>query len=141
MARAYAADLPSPRTLTTVGIERRASDIAGRGLFTTEPVATGAAVTVDESRLNHSCDPTLAWSGERIVAFRDIRAGEELTVDYATATTDPAMLVRCHCETYRCRQMVTGDDWRIPEVQRRYAGHFAPAVQRAIEEAAVGDRT
>jgi hypothetical protein len=29
--------------------------------------------------------------------------------------------------------MVTGDDWQIPELQRRYAGHFAPEVRRRIE--------
>ena len=129
-----------------MGIERRESDIAGHGLFTDAPLPAGQAVDVDADGLNHSCDPTLAWSGDALVAFRDIRRGEELTLDYATSTTDPAMLVRCHCETYRCRQMVTGDDWRIPEVQRRYAGHVAPEVQRAIEDAAiedaaVGDRT
>lgn len=113
--------------------ERRASPIAGRGTFTTEPLAAGATVAVDHRELNHSCDPSLVWEGEQLVAFRDVAAGEELTVDYATTTTDPDLLVRCHCETYRCRQMVTGDDWRIPEVQRRYAGHFAPEVQRAID--------
>jgi hypothetical protein len=119
-----------------VGIERRASAIAGRGLFTTVPVTLGEPVPVEPEALNHSCDPTLVWdtAGAALVAFRDLRAGEELTVDYATTTADPAMLVRCHCETYRCRQLVTGDDWRIPELQRRYAGHFAPEVQRRIED-------
>ena len=116
-------------------VERRRSVIAGRGLFTTEGIARGERVDVDAELLNHSCDPTLAWSadGARLEAFRDLSAGEELTVDYATSSADPDMLVRCHCETYRCRQMVTGDDWRIPQVQRRYAGHFAPAVQSLVD--------
>lgn len=120
-------------------VERRASAIAGRGLFTTQPLAAGSLVEADTALLNHSCDPTLAWAGPRLVAFRDVAEGEELTVDYATTTTDPDMLVRCHCETYRCRQMVTGEDWRIPELQRRYAGHLAPQVQAAVDnEAARG---
>lgn len=114
-------------------VERRASAIAGRGLFTTQPLPDGSALEVDAALLNHSCDPTLAWAGTRLVTFRDVAAGEELTVDYATTTTDPDMLVRCHCETYRCRQMVTGEDWRIPELQRRYAGHLAPEVQAALD--------
>jgi hypothetical protein len=50
------------------------------------------------------------------------------------------MLVRCHCETYRCRQMVTGDDWRIPEVQRRYSGRFAAQVQRLIDQTRTSGR-
>ena len=119
-----------------MGIERRASAIAGHGLFTTVPVALGERVPVEAKTLNHSCDPTLVWdaAGDALVAFRDVEAGEELTVDYATTTADPAMMVRCHCETYRCRQLVTGDDRRIPELQRRYAGHFAREVQRLMQD-------
>ena len=117
--------------------ERRASPIAGRGTFTTRALPAGTRVAVDASELNHSCDPTLVIVAGRdgaLEAFRDVAAGEELTVDYATLTADPVLLVRCHCESYRCRQMVTGDDWRIPQVQRRYAGHFAPQVQHLLDE-------
>ena len=115
--------------------QRRASAIAGRGLFTAGALASGAVVDADPQLLNHSCDPSLVWAAEGtgLVAFRDIAAGEELTIDYATGTTDPEMLVRCHCETYRCRQLVTGDDWQLLEVQRRYAGHFATDVQHRID--------
>ena len=116
--------------------ERRASPIAGRGVFTDAAIARGVAVAVEADLLNHSCDPTLVWAadGVGLVAFRDVEPGEELTVDYATSSTDPQMVVRCHCETYRCRQLVTGDDWRIPQVQQRYAGHLAPQVQRVVED-------
>ncbi len=104
-------------------------------MFTTGPLGRGAGVEVDPGVLNHSCDPSLAWAadGPTLVALRDVQPGEELTVDYATGSTDAEMVVRCHCETYRCRQLVTGDDWRIPQVQQRYAGHLAPEVQRAVD--------
>lgn len=83
---------------------------------------------------NHSCDPNLGWTDEyTLVAIRDVAPGEELTSDYATSTLDPQFLLRCHCQTYRCRQMVTGDDWRIPQLQRRYAGRWTPYLQRHIE--------
>jgi len=118
-----------------MAMERHVSAIAGHGVFTTAAVPRGAPVEVDAALLNHSCDPSLVWtpSGDGLVAFRDVDPGEELTVDYATSSTDPELVVRCHCETYRCRQLVTGDDWRIPQVQQRYAGHFAPEVQRAVD--------
>jgi hypothetical protein len=29
--------------------------------------------------------------------------------------------------------MVEGSDWRIPQLQRRYAGHWAPEVQALID--------
>jgi hypothetical protein len=85
---------------------------------------------------NHSCSPNLGWSGAySLVALRDVAAGEELTHDYATSIADPEFLLRCHCETYRCRQLVSGDDWQIPELQLRYAGHWLPVVQRLIDRA------
>jgi hypothetical protein len=120
--------------------ERRASAIAGHGLFTTARLRAGTPVNVDPAALNHSCDPTLAWdaAGTGLVTFRDVAEGEELTIDYATSSTDPDLLVRCHCETYRCRQMVTGEDWRIPEVQRRNAGHLASAVREAVDRSVQG---
>jgi uncharacterized protein len=84
---------------------------------------------------NHSCEPNLWWTDEyTLSARRDIAAGEELTYDYSTGNADPQFLLRCHCESYRCRQMVTGDDWRIPQLQRVYAGHWTPMLQRLIDQ-------
>lgn len=83
---------------------------------------------------NHSCEPSVAWSGGyTLVALRDLSPGEEVSFDYATSTADPGFLLRCHCETYRCRQMVEGTDWQMPALQRRYAGHWTPYLQRLID--------
>jgi len=83
---------------------------------------------------NHGCDPNLGWADEySLVTLRDIVDGEELLSDYAMSTVDPDYYLRCHCPSYRCRQMVEGSDWRIPQLQQRYAGHWAPAVQRLID--------
>jgi uncharacterized protein len=120
-------------------VEERPSPVAGRGLFATAPIAAGtvvlrpAAPVQEAGGVNHGCDPTLGWAGDELVTLRDVVAGEELLVDYAMSTTDPAYYLRCHCPSYRCRQMVEGTDWRIPQLQQRYAGHWAPAVQRLID--------
>jgi SET domain-containing protein len=117
--------------------ELRPSRIAGRGVFATAPIAAGTAVLHQDviGELNHSCEPNLGWSadGSRLVAVRDIAADEELTVDYATRISDPDFVMMCHCETYRCRQVIEGTDWQIPQLQKRYAGMWAPEVQRLIE--------
>lgn len=83
--------------------------------------------------LNHSCDPNAWYDGETLVTRRPITAGDELTVDYATGSTE--FVLYCHCETYRCRQVVEGTDWQIPQLRQRYAGHWAPAVQQLIDAA------
>jgi uncharacterized protein len=108
-------------------------------LFATQPVEAGRTVLRvpcpgSFGPLNHSCEPNLGWSDDlTLVTIRDIAAGEELTCDYATGTDDAELVLMCHCETYRCRQVIEGTDWRIPQLQQRYAGRWAPAVQRRID--------
>lgn len=112
-------------------LERRASAIAGAGIFATVELAAG---TVVAGAFNHSCDPNTWFDGDVLVTRRVVSAGEELTYDYATGPADWAgRALFCHCETYRCRQVVERDDWRIPQLQRRYAGHFSPSVQQLID--------
>jgi SET domain-containing protein len=82
--------------------------------------------------LNHSCAANLGMRGEiTFVAMRDIRAGEELTHDWAT-TDDDDYSVECKCGASNCRKIVTGKDWQRPELQRRYAGYFSAYLARKI---------
>lgn len=82
---------------------------------------------------NHSCDPNL-WHADAftLAARRDVDAGEELTVDYATQTADPDFRMTCRCGSELCRGAVTGEDWRRPELQERYGGHWVPALRKKI---------
>jgi hypothetical protein len=94
-------------------------------------------VTEEERELsmlysNHSCDANLGMRGEiTFVAMRDIHAGEELTHDWAV-TDDDDYSVECRCGASNCRKILTGKDWRRPELQRRYAGYFSPYLARQI---------
>jgi SET domain-containing protein len=75
--------------------------------------------------LNHSCDPNLGVRGEiTFVAMRDIRAGEELTHDWAM-TDDDDYSVECNCGASDCRKTLTGKDWQRPDLQKRYVGYFS----------------
>lgn len=86
--------------------------------------------------LNHSCDSNL-WMADDVtlVARRDIAADEELTVDYALFTAQPDWKLDhlCQCGAPVCRQMVTGNDWRRPDMQQRYFPHFSPFINQRIE--------
>jgi uncharacterized protein len=85
---------------------------------------------------NHSCDPNLWWvSAYELAASSDIAAGEELTNDYATSSGEPDFVMACSCGRRQCRGVVTGDDWRRPELQERYEGHWVPALQARIRAA------
>jgi hypothetical protein len=89
----------------------------------------------DQRFLNHSCDPNVGWvDASTLATMVDVAAGSELVTDYAMSIAEPAWLLRCHCPSRRCRQMVEGTDWRIPVLQQRYAGWWTPHVQRLVDE-------
>lgn len=82
---------------------------------------------------NHSCDPNLAIQGQIVlVAMRDIAAGEELTIDWAT-TDDGDHEMECRCGSPRCRRTVTGKDWMNPTLQKKYRGWFCWFLQAKID--------
>ena len=87
--------------------------------------------------LNHSCDPSVGnLDLFSTVAMRDIKIGEQITIDYATVDTDeiqehPGM--QCFCKAKNCRKTITGDDWMLPELWKRYGiENFQPHIQRKI---------
>jgi SET domain-containing protein len=90
-----------------------------------------AATTVHYG--NHSCDPNLWHVGPyEIATRRPVRAGEELTMDYATQTGAPGFSMSCRCGAAGCRGEVTSEDWRRADLQARYAGHWVPALEARI---------
>jgi hypothetical protein len=105
--------------------------ILSDNLYLADPADTAVAA---DYHLNHSCDPNL-WMGDEItlVARCDIAPGEELTVDYALWECEPSYrLDPCRCGSPLCRGRITGDDWRLSDLQERYAGHFVPYINRMI---------
>ena len=74
--------------------------------------------------INYSCDPNIGMLGEStVVAFRDIKPNEELTIDYAMIANDDISM-ECSCESLNCRRIITGKDWMKPELQEKYKGYF-----------------
>lgn len=84
--------------------------------------------------VNHSCAPNLGVRGQiALVAMRSIAPDEELCFDYAMTDGSPYDEFECCCGTPQCRKHITGEDWRIPELQTRYAGYFSAYLQRRID--------
>ena len=83
--------------------------------------------------VNHSCDPNCGLVGAvLVVAMRDIEAGEEITFDYAMCDSTDYDEFDCSCDTAHCRKHVTGNDWKRPDLQQRYAGWFSSYLARKI---------
>ena len=116
-------------TLATMNVDRQSRSIQiAEDLY----LAPGE-LPEDGDMLNHSCEPTCVLLGATVViAWRDIEVGEELTFDYATADDTDYDEFDCFCESPSCRGKVTGNDWKRPELQQKYAGHFASYIQHQI---------
>ena len=85
---------------------------------------------------NHSCEPNIGMRGQIVfVAMRDIRAGEELTHDWAM-TDDDDSSIECRCGTASCRGTITGKDWQLRELQERYRGYFSAYLAQKIRNEA-----
>lgn len=86
-------------------------------------------------RVNHSCEPNVGFSGQlTLVTLRDLRCGEEVTFDYATcvASDDGAFTMECACGAPSCRKVITGQDWRLAEVQKRLLPHYQPFLRERV---------
>ena len=83
---------------------------------------------------NHSCEPNLGFFGQiGLVAMRDIEIGEELTFDYAMSDGGPYDEFECLCSSLNCRVKITGNDWKLPELWKKYDGYFSPYLARRIK--------
>lgn len=92
--------------------------------------AVGVELDVDQW-LNHSCDSnTWMYDARTVIARRNIRAGEEITLDFALWWDEPdyTYTEKCGCNTVKCRTKVTGGDWKLEQVQKDYFNHFVPFI-------------
>lgn len=86
--------------------------------------------------LNHSCDPTAGIRGTvSVVAMRDLTAGDEITIDYATIEGDPLWEMACCCGAANCRKVVRSIHF-LPEAQFWSYLPFVPAYFQRLHRSA-----
>lgn len=84
--------------------------------------------------VNHSCDPNLGFdSNGNLRAMGNVEPYMELTFDYSMADSVAFDEFECLCASAICRKSITGDDWQIPDLQKRYKGWFMPYLQAKID--------
>jgi hypothetical protein len=79
--------------------------------------------------LNHSCDPNAMRSGVKVFAWRPIRAGDEITIDYRLNAFDGDAWP-CACGTSACTGTVVGSFFALPPERQQAYLRFAPAFIR-----------
>ena len=90
---------------------------------------------------NHSCNPNAGFKGQIfLVAMRNIKKEEQVTFDYGMVLMKtPGLkiqykLKKCMCGSKNCRQTITVNDWKIPDLQKRYNGYFQWYIQSKVDK-------
>ncbi len=95
--------------------------------------ATNKKELEDADFVNHSCSPNCGIKNAlKIVAMRDIKPGEEITIDYAMQECSEFRM-KCRCGSRDCRKTVTGRDWKIRRLQKKYKGYFSDYLRKKID--------
>lgn len=80
--------------------------------------------------INHSCAPNAWLTGLNVTARRSIRAGEEITLDYATFCNEIMEPFPCHCGANACRKVIKGTDYRSGFVREKYGEHVSAYIRK-----------
>ena len=79
--------------------------------------------------VNHSCSANLILKGfNKLVAQRDLKANEELTLDYGTVFIGEGRTIidSCHCGSSQCRKTIKTNDYLLlPEDSLGVYVHWA----------------
>jgi histone-lysine N-methyltransferase SETD2 len=75
--------------------------------------------------LNHSCDPNALRKGVNVYAWKDIRQGDEVTIDYRL-NAFTGQLCDCFCESENCQGYFILSFFSLPEEQQRMYLPFTP---------------
>ena len=84
--------------------------------------------------INHSCEPNCGIAGTSSVqTLRDIEIGEELTFDYAMSDSSQYDEFTCACGKDKCRDKITGMDWKKKDLQVKYSKYFSAYIESLIK--------
>jgi len=84
--------------------------------------------------LNHSCDSNAAVAGTKtLVALRDIKEDQEISIDYSMTDADPHWGLRCQCRSKKCRKHIQAIYTVPEEVFQRHMPYVPRYFQRLYE--------
>jgi len=87
--------------------------------------ARSAVLLAPGCYLNHSCEPNAMRSGVKVFAWRRIRMGEEITIDYRLNAFG-ARRSKCLCGSSSCTGEIVGDFFSLSRKRQRDYLPFAP---------------
>jgi SET domain-containing protein len=115
---------------------------------------TRTSVQIDEDKhiegtedtiafLNHSCEPNayIDFGGVYLRAIRNIKAGEEITLNYLTADSDLHTKFACHCGSPRCYGEIRGFKYLTQSQKFELKEYLSPYLRKQLEKEAESGAT
>lgn len=89
--------------------------------------------------INHSCNPNSGIKENLfLISMCKIKKGEQVTFDYAmclySKTKKENYKINCLCGSKNCRKIITSNDWKKKELQKKYNGYFQWFLQEKINK-------
>jgi hypothetical protein len=85
--------------------------------------------------LNHRCFNPSAWfhGDDKLVARKDMRAGDQITIEYATCDTAFAAFDgECTCGSPHCRKIISNKDFLRADIQKQFKGHYRQFLEKRL---------
>lgn len=79
--------------------------------------------------LNHSCHPDAYFKGRDIFALRNLKMGEEVTIDYSTTNIDKKWKMKCNCQTKNCRKIIRSVQFLPNRIFNKFKGKMPRFVE------------
>lgn len=84
--------------------------------------------------LNHSCNPNSGIKGSvTMVAIKDIKEGEEITIDYSIIEGDNDWEMKCRCGEKSCRRIIRSVQFLPSKVFKKYLPYIPTYFKRVYQ--------
>lgn len=75
--------------------------------------------------INHSCDPNAGLKGKvTVVAMKNIKKDEQVTIDYSITEDDPYWKMNCRCGEKNCRKVIKSIRYLPLKIFRKYDNYI-----------------
>jgi hypothetical protein len=108
--------------------------------FSIGPMKASDLPKMPQHYVNHSCNPNTGFDGQVfMVSMKKIKKGDEIVYDYGmimhtNKDSNSYFEFDCVCEEKMCRGKIGENDWRNPDLQKKYNGYFQYYLQKKINK-------
>jgi hypothetical protein len=79
--------------------------------------------------LNHSCNSNSYSKRKFIYTLKNIKAGDEITIDYSTTNIDKKWKMICHCKSKNCRKIIRSIQYLPKKLFKKYKNKMQPFIK------------